>query len=125
MKTMGRLFLVVAALVALLAAFYCLHSSKTPQIAREDARPPIGDLQHAEKASGSGRLPATAQHQLAVTNSPVVEFSSWTEKYLTAATAAEKEALVGEGEELAKARLAEMYELIKSDPKRAIASAIP
>src|SRR5204863_5971731 len=125
MKTMGRLFLVVAALVALLAAFYCLRPKKVAHIIRDDARPPTSDLQHADKASGSPELSATAQHQLAVTNSPMVEFSSWTEKYLTAATDAEKQALVGEGEELAKARLAEMYELIKTDPKQALASAVP
>src|SRR5206468_10052459 len=110
MKTMGRLFLVVAALVALLAAFYCLRPKKTAHVAREDARPPTSDLQHAERTNVAASSPVG---HVATTNLPVLEFISWTEKYLTAATAAEKEALVGEGEELAKARLAEMYELIK------------
>src|SRR5690349_5409064 len=125
MKKTGRLFLVVTALVALFAAFFCLHPAKTPRLAREDARPSINDSQNSGKVSVPASLPVGTQSPAVATKSPVAAFNSWTEKYLAAATEAEKQALIAQGEELAKARLAEMYELIKTNPKQALASAIP
>src|SRR3954471_21218678 len=106
MKKAGRLFLVVAALLALLAAFYCLRPGKSPRTAREDQ--PSQNVVPARVLPTEVATVDTPQRQPAVTNSPMVEFSSWTEKYLAASTAAEKQALIAQGEELAKARLAEM-----------------
>ncbi|HTD86119.1 MAG TPA: hypothetical protein VK850_06045, partial [Candidatus Binatia bacterium] len=118
---MGRLILGAAALLALLAGIYCLvRVVPVSGPAREDACAP-----RPETAAGRASVLAShASSQAGRTNSAVVEFASWAKKYFEAASAGEREALLAEGEELAKARLAEMYELIKRDPKQALAEAI-
>jgi uncharacterized repeat protein (TIGR01451 family)/uncharacterized delta-60 repeat protein len=110
MKRTGKLLLGIAVLLALLAGVYCLIPRKK---ARADARPSAdSQVREGERLGEPRRSP--------VTNSPVVAFASWTKQYLEAASASEKEALLADGEELAKARLVEMYELIKTNPKEAI-----
>jgi len=121
MKRMGRLILGTAALIALLVGFYCLKVGRgvpaEPPTAREprlgrDASPYLAAKEWNASAP-TGR-----------TNSAVIDFGSWTKKYQEAVTAAEKEALLAEGEELAKARLVEMLELIRTNPKQAIERAV-
>lgn len=51
-------------------------------------------------------------------------FGDWTEKYL-AAPEAQRDALLKEGVDLAKARRAAMLDLIEKDPRRALADSIP
>src|SRR5438477_9016519 len=72
----------------------------------------------AASAGGSGNaaLQADAAHD---------RFARWTEKYLAASTAAEKAALLEQGQELASARREFMAALIEIDPKRALELAAP
>lgn len=51
-------------------------------------------------------------------------FRAWTERYL-AATPAERAALLAEGRERAEARRAVLAQLIKTDPRAALAAAVP
>src|SRR5688572_22163044 len=98
MKRMGKLLLGTAVLLALLAVIYCLIPGEKT---REDARPPTTSTVSREDERSREPRP------LATTNSAVVEFASWTKKYLAAATAPEREGLLSEGEDLAKVRRAE------------------
>lgn len=52
-------------------------------------------------------------------------FTAWANRYGAAASALDKTALLAEGESLAQARHAEMVKLVRSDPQRALARALP
>lgn len=54
-----------------------------------------------------------------------VAFRSWTERYVAAPTAGAKAGLLSEGVALAKQRRAMMADLIKSNPEKALALAVP
>jgi hypothetical protein len=119
MKSMGRLFLAAAALIALLAALYCLRDRPAFSSSRAASAPSTADRAHS---SGG---PARRTGQVEAAKSAIGDFASWTETYLATTNETVREALIEQGDALAKARLAEMYELVRSNPKAAIERAIP
>ena len=72
-------------------------------------------------AAGAVPLPAVGRAQTAPAPAPLAEFNAWAEKFAVVPASA----ALAEGETLAKARYQEMLQLIRSDPERALASALP
>lgn len=113
------------------AAQASAEAAALPQVAvmhspREDAPPPPVRSPFTPKAAWTG-VPARlnfASGWKDETKPELAAFAEWVERFL-GAPETERAALAGEGAGLAQARRAALKALIKSDPERAIAAAVP
>src|SRR6266851_1546606 len=130
MKRSNRLFLSCAAVALILAVAWSWHGrSRRVNSAR---RPAVAapSLLAAKNALVGKRTqpivpllsspPTSSVPAAPVAISPIAAFNAWAEKYLTAAPEHRANSLA-EGEQLAEARREQMRELIKTNPREALA----
>ena len=125
---------VAAALICGAIVLLLPHGNTNPGPTARTARPlstPTSSSSTTRAAVSPAEAPAVpVTTQAAGTGVPaadpqsMVRFAEWTQRYFQAA-AGEREQLVSEGVELAKARRPFFKELVKADPRRALEQAVP
>jgi len=133
MKTSNRLLLSCAAVALILVLAWSWQSrGRRDDTARRPAAAPSLPAAKNTLAAKQARPvvpllsspPTLSAPAAPVAVSPIAAFNSWSEKFL-AATPEQKAGSLAEGEQLAKARRDQMRELIKNNPREALAQELP